>query len=135
MKKKLRDTLIEIDRAWQAEGILRLMFQDEARFGRVSDTHRCRCSQPIRPLCQARITREYVYAYAAVSVADGELDTPILPQANSHCRQLFLDEVASVIPMTRLSWDSMGQDGIVVTLLNFHIICAYSCCRPIVNPI
>ena len=32
--KKLRDTLIEIDRAWQAEGILRLMFQDEACFGR-----------------------------------------------------------------------------------------------------
>ena len=92
------------------------MFQDEARFGRVSDTHRCGCSQPIRPLCQARITREYVYAYAAVSVADGELDTPILPQVNCHCRQLFLDEVASVIPMTGLSWDSMGQDGIVVTL-------------------
>jgi transposase len=28
-------------------------------------------------------------------IADGELDTLILPQVNSHCRQLFLDEVAS----------------------------------------
>ncbi len=82
MEKKLRDTLIEIDREWQAEGQLRLMFQDEARFGRVSDTRRCWCPKPIRPLCQAMITRQYVYAYAAVSVANGELDTLILPQVN-----------------------------------------------------
>jgi hypothetical protein len=37
------------------------------------------------------ITQEYVYAYAAVSVADGELDTLILPQVNSNCMQIFLD--------------------------------------------
>ncbi len=91
MEKKLRHTLAEIDREWQAEGQLRLMFQDEARFGRVSDTRRCGCPKPIRPLCQAMITQQYVYAYAAVSVADGELDTLILPQVNSHCMQLFLE--------------------------------------------
>ncbi|SDW82454.1 hypothetical protein SAMN05421882_103035 [Nitrosomonas communis] len=34
---------------------------------------------------QAMVNREYVYAYAAVSVAGGELDTLILPQADSHC--------------------------------------------------
>ncbi|WP_430233055.1 hypothetical protein [Nitrosomonas communis] len=45
------------------------MFQDEARFGRVYDTRRGWCPKPIRPLCQAMITREYVYAYAAVSIA------------------------------------------------------------------
>ena len=78
------------------------MFQDEARFGRVSDTRRCWCPKPIRPLCEAMITQEYVYAYAAVSVADGELDTLILPQVNSHCRQLFLDEVASRHPNDRI---------------------------------
>ena len=94
-EKKLQDTFTEINQAWQAEGQLRLMFQDEARFGRVSDTHRCGCPKPIRPLCQAMITQEYVYAYAAVSVADGELDTFILPQVNSDCMQLFPDEVAS----------------------------------------
>ncbi|WP_218152041.1 hypothetical protein [Nitrosomonas communis] len=108
--KKLRDTLIEIDRAWHAEGILRLMFQDEAHFGRVSDTRQCGCPQPIRPLCQAIITQEYVYAYAAVSVADDELDILILPQVNSHCRQLFLDEVASRHPNDRsiLALDGAG---------------------------
>ncbi len=102
MEKKLRHTLAEIDREWQAEGQLRLMFQDEARFGRVSDTRRCGCPKPIRPLCQAMITQQYVYAYAAVSVADGELDTLILPQVNSHCMQIFLNEVASRHPNDRI---------------------------------
>ena len=41
------------------------------------------------------VTQEYTYAYAAVSVADGMLDTLILPHVNSECMQVFLDEVAS----------------------------------------
>ena len=48
------------------------------------------------------VTHEYVYAYAAVSVADGEIDTLILPHANTICFQLFLDEVASRYPDERL---------------------------------
>lgn len=41
------------------------------------------------------VTQEYTYAYAAVSVSDGQLDTLILPHVNGECMQLFLDEVAS----------------------------------------
>ena len=37
------------------------MFQDEARFGRISDTRRCWCPKPARPLCQAMVTQEYTY--------------------------------------------------------------------------
>jgi transposase-like protein len=48
------------------------------------------------------VSREYIYAYAAVSVADGALDTLILPHGNSHCMQLFLDEVAARHPDERL---------------------------------
>ena len=73
---------------------VRLMFQDEARFGRISDTRRCWCPKPTRPVCYAMVTQEYTYAYAAVS-ADGVLDTLILPSTNSDCMQIFLDEVAS----------------------------------------
>lgn len=78
------------------------MFQDEARFGRISDTRRCWCPKPIRPLCQAMVTQEYTYAYAAVSVADGTLDTLILPHVNGNCMQVFLDEVASRHPGDRI---------------------------------
>jgi transposase len=48
------------------------------------------------------VSQEYVYAYAAVSVADGELDALILPHVNSTCMQLFLDEVAARHPGERL---------------------------------
>jgi transposase len=40
------------------------------------------------------MTHEYSYAYAAVAVADGRLDTLILPHVNGACMQLFLNEVA-----------------------------------------
>ena len=72
-----------------------MIFQDEARFGRISHTRRCWCPKPIRPLCHAQVTQEYTYAYAAVSVVDGELDTLILPHVNGDCMQIFLDEVAA----------------------------------------
>ena len=78
------------------------MFQDEARFGRISDTRRCWCPKPIRPLCLAMVTQEYTYAYAAVSVLDGGLDSLILPHVNGDCMQLFLNEVAARHPDDRI---------------------------------
>ena len=78
------------------------MFQDEARFGRISDTRRCWCPKPFRPLCQAMVTKEYTYAYAAVSVLDVQLDALTLPHVNGLCMQIFLDEVASRHPDERL---------------------------------
>jgi len=70
------------------------MFQDEARFGRISDVRRCWAPKPVRPLCQSMLTHEYTYAYGAVDVCMGELDSLILPQVNTACMQIFLDEVA-----------------------------------------
>lgn len=78
------------------------MFQDEARFGRISDIRRSWCPKPYRPMCQAMVTQEYTYAYAAVSPADGILDTLILPHVNTVCMQIFLDEVATRHPEDRI---------------------------------
>ena len=78
------------------------MFQDEARFGRITDPRRCWAPFPIRPVCRAMLTREYTYAYAAVSIADGTLDTLILPAANTDCMQIFLDLVAARHPEHRI---------------------------------
>ncbi len=61
------------------------MFQDEARFGRISDTRQCWCPMPFRPMVKAMVTQEYTYAYAAVSVSDGQLDTLVLPHVNGEC--------------------------------------------------
>lgn len=95
MEKKLPELLRLIDLQWSDAGHLRLMFQDEARFGRISDPRRCWCPRPIRPVSIGMVSQEYVYAYAAVSVSDGGLETLILPHVNSICMQIFLDEVAA----------------------------------------
>lgn len=71
------------------------MFQDEARFGRISDVRRCWAPKPIRPLCQGMLTHEYTYAYGAVDVCTGELDSLILPHVNTECMQVFLNEVSA----------------------------------------
>jgi len=74
------------------------MFQDEARFGRISDTRYCWCRRPARPLVHAMVTQQYTYAYGAVSPQDGTFDSLVLPHVNSDCMQLFLDEIASRHP-------------------------------------
>ena len=94
--------LTMIDHAWPGKEPLRLMFQDESRFGRISDLRRCWCPRPARPVCIRMVSQEYVYAYAAVSVADGSLDTLILPHVDSICMQLFLEEVAARHPDDRI---------------------------------
>lgn len=48
------------------------------------------------------MTQEYTYAYAAVSVLDGGLDTLILPHVNTVCMQVFVDEVAARHPNNRI---------------------------------
>ena len=41
---------------------LRLMFEDEARFGRISDPRRAWAPPGVRPHVVSRIVREYGYA-------------------------------------------------------------------------
>ena len=74
------------------------MFQDEARFGRISDTRYCWCRRPTRPLVHAMVTQQYTYAYGAVSPQDGAFDSLMLPYVNSDCMQIFLDEIACRYP-------------------------------------
>jgi len=44
------------------------------------------------------VTQQYTYAYGAVSPQDGCFDSLMLPDVNSECMQIFLDEVASRHP-------------------------------------
>ncbi len=77
---------------------LRLMFEDEARFGQISDPRRAWVPPGVRPRVGTRIVREYGYAYAAVSPHDGVLDSLVLPEVNADTMSLFLAEVASRHP-------------------------------------
>jgi hypothetical protein len=95
MEKKLPEALAQSLTQIEGQGPLRVMFQDEARFGRIADVRRCWCPKPLRPMVRAMVTQEYTYAYAAVSPADGRMDSLILPHVNGRCMQLFIDELAA----------------------------------------
>jgi hypothetical protein len=70
------------------------MFEDEARFGRISDPRRCWAPAGVRPEVNTQIVREYEYAFAAVSPHDGTLDTLVLPSVNAEAMSVFLAEVS-----------------------------------------
>ena len=70
------------------------MFEDEARFGRISDPRRCWAPAGVRPEVHTQVVREYEYAFAAVSPHDGALDTLVLPWANTEAMGVFLAEVS-----------------------------------------
>lgn len=93
MEKKLPSALAEIRAQFVVERPTRLMFQDEARFGRISQCRRCWHKKPYRPVVKAMLTHQYTYAYGAVSPLDGRFDALVLPQVNGVCMQLFLDEI------------------------------------------
>lgn len=73
---------------------LRVMFQDEARFGRINGGKRCWSPRKHRPEIIQQIVREYTYAYGAVSPADGESDFLILPFMRGVDMEIFLREVS-----------------------------------------
>ena len=70
-----------------------IMFQDEARFGRINSPNRCWVKGE-RPAVYSQIVREYTYSYASVCPFDGTLDSLVLPWAFSTAMSIFLEEVA-----------------------------------------
>jgi len=77
---------------------VRLLFQDEARFGRISDQRRCWAPWPLRPIVGQQIIREFVYGLAAVSPFDGELCSLVLPWVDTATMSLFLAHPAACFP-------------------------------------
>lgn len=73
---------------------MRLMFQDEGRFGLLGTARRCWAPHNMRPVVGARLERKYIYAFSAVSPHDGVMDSLVLPWVNAETMSLFLTEVA-----------------------------------------
>ena len=71
-----------------------LMFQDVARFGRMSDPRACWAPAPIRPMVKMALVREFRYEYAAVSPWDGALDYMTSEKMNTENMSKFLKQVS-----------------------------------------
>jgi hypothetical protein len=77
---------------------VRLMFQDEARFGRMVRIRRCWAPAPQRPVVDNGYEREFQYVYGAVSPLEGELDWMICPAMNTDLMGTFLAQVSAAHP-------------------------------------
>ena len=136
MEKKLSTDVGQIVGTFTKAQPLRLMFQDEARFGRISDTRYCWAKRPFRPMVQAMLTHQYTYAYGAVSPVDGRFDSLVLPHVNGDCMQLFINEMARRYPQENIVMvlDGAGWHKTQFKLpsnLKLHFLPPYS---PELNP-
>ena len=113
------------------------MFQDEGRFGLLGTPQRCWAPHPVRPVVGARLQRQYLYAFSAVSPHDGVMDSLVLPWVNAEMMSLFLAEVAQrhadefiVMVMDQAGWHVAG-DLVVPANMRLIYLPPYS---PELNP-
>ncbi len=73
---------------------IRLMYEDEAGFGRISDLAKCWAPKGVRPTVYRHHIREYEYAYGAVDPISGDSFFLIMPYCNTVCMNAFLRELS-----------------------------------------
>ena len=73
---------------------IRLMFQDEARFGRMARIRRCWAPAPLRPVVCNGYERQFTYVYGGVSPLQGQLDWSLSAQMNTTQMSAFLSQVS-----------------------------------------
>ena len=96
MEKKLPEALAALLSPKEVRGRrVRLMFQDEARFGRMVRIRRCWAPAPARPVVCNGYVREFVYVYGAVSPVEGQHDWMITRQMNTANMSAFLAQVSA----------------------------------------
>ena len=94
MEKELPETLASLlNPALVGDRPVRLLFQDEARFGRMVRIRRCWSPSPLRPTVDNGYERQFVYLYGAVSPLQGELDWMICREMNTVRMSEFLRQV------------------------------------------
>lgn len=69
---------------------LRLLFEDEASFGRISELRRCWAPPGVRPTVHAQQVRDHPQALAAVCPQDGRLSWSLTPHLNAAATSTFL---------------------------------------------
>ena len=100
--KKIKQSVLETRKKCQPNSRVRLMFQDEAGFGRINKPKRCWCRKKIRLSVPCHHIREYQYAYGAVEPMTGENFFLIMPYCSTNCMNTFLEELAKQYPQDQI---------------------------------
>lgn len=95
MKRTFRNLKRQKHRKYEK---VRLMFQDEAGFGRINKPKYCWCEKGYRPSVPCHHIREYMYAYGAVEPLTGDSCFLILPCCDTVCMNAFLRELSEAYP-------------------------------------
>lgn len=90
---------------------MKILFQDEARFGLITDIYRLWAKRGTRPLVAQQHSYQYSYAYSTVCPATGEIYPLIAPMVNTDIMNIFLKAIADhytkymiIIFMDRAGW-------------------------------
>ena len=73
---------------------VRLFFQDESRLGLRLPSARRLCASGVKPIQPHAPLYQYYWLYAAVEPTTGESYWWELPRLNSHCFELFLQQMS-----------------------------------------
>jgi hypothetical protein len=109
---------------------LRIMFADEARFGRMNRPRPCWAPAGIRPEVASQLIREYIYLYGAVSPKDGICVYLIMPTSNTACFQTFLNVLSRRFARQDICWFSTALPTIVAETSWFPTTSRCSSCHP-----
>ena len=101
-------------------GGLRIMFADEARFGRMNRPRPCWAPDGTRPQVACQLVREYVYLYGAVSPKDGTCVYLIMPAPDTQCFQIFLETLAKKYPQAARKM-VLPRDMMLAVLISVEI--------------
>jgi len=88
---------------WRTEAIqkgltLVVLFEDEARFGRIQTPKKCWAPLKSRPLVPAQEICQFTHSFGAVNPVDGTWISLILPRSNTEAMNLFLTEIKAYYP-------------------------------------
>jgi transposase len=89
----LETALLSFDSHDQRE--VKILFQDEARFGRINEPVRCWAPPGVRPIVKKQYIREYIYVYASVCPLTGEVFSLIMPHCNTESMSIFIEELSA----------------------------------------
>lgn len=73
---------------------LKVLFQDESAFGRISDRRRCWAPMHERPIVGQQVIREFIYAIAAICPENGQITSLVMPWVDTEVMSIFLTHVS-----------------------------------------
>lgn len=114
-----------------------VMFEDEARFGRMSRPMACWAPLGIRPEIKTQLVRQYDYAFGAVAPMTGEMVSLVLPRCDTEMMKIFLAEVSQRHPdkhilmfMDRAAWHTTKKLTLPENMTIDHIPPRSPQCNP-----